>query len=68
MDSAAPPGLSLVTVCSLLACCLQVLAAVLLTHRYGGQSSAEDRWVLLWLFYDVIVHLTLVGGASSSSL
>uniref|UniRef100_A0A3Q1EWH6 EBP like n=1 Tax=Acanthochromis polyacanthus TaxID=80966 RepID=A0A3Q1EWH6_9TELE len=61
MDSAAPPGLSLVTVCSLLACCLQVLAAVLLTHRYGGQSSAEDRWVLLWLFYDVIVHLTLEG-------
>uniref|UniRef100_A0A3P8SGE5 EBP like n=2 Tax=Amphiprion TaxID=80969 RepID=A0A3P8SGE5_AMPPE len=61
MDSVAPPGLSLVTVFSLLACCVQVLAAVLLTHRYGGRSSAEDRWVLLWLFYDVIVHLTLEG-------
>uniref|UniRef100_A0A3Q2G2U2 EBP like n=2 Tax=Cyprinodon variegatus TaxID=28743 RepID=A0A3Q2G2U2_CYPVA len=33
----------------------------LLTHRYGGQSSRIDRWILLWLFYDVIVHLTLEG-------
>ncbi|GAA6230033.1 emopamil-binding protein-like isoform X2 [Lates japonicus] len=61
MDSAAPPGLSLVSVLSLLACSFQVLAAVLLTHRYGGQSSVRDRWILLWLFYDVIVHLTLEG-------
>ncbi|XP_070711655.1 emopamil-binding protein-like [Pempheris klunzingeri] len=57
MDS----GLSLVSVLSLLACSVQVLAAVLLARRYGGRSSAEDRWVLLWLFYDVIVHLTLEG-------
>ncbi|XP_075951277.1 emopamil-binding protein-like [Anarhichas minor] len=61
MDSVLPPGLSLVSVLSLLACGVQVLAAILLTHRYGGRSSAEDRWVLLWLFYDVIVHLTLEG-------
>ncbi|XP_070850242.1 emopamil-binding protein-like [Chaetodon trifascialis] len=61
MDSAAPPGLSLVSVLSLLACSIQVLAATLLTFRYGGRSSAEDRWILLWLFYDVIVHLTLEG-------
>ncbi|KAM6892965.1 LOW QUALITY PROTEIN: emopamil-binding protein-like [Lycodopsis pacificus] len=60
MDSVLPPGLSLVSV-FLLACGVQVLAGVLLTHRYGGRSSAEDRWVLLWLFYDVIVHLTLEG-------
>ena len=60
MDSVVPPGLSLVSVLSLLACSIQVLAAALLTLRYGGQSSAEDRWILLWLFYDVIVHLTLV--------
>lgn len=38
-----------------------MLAAALLTHRYGGRSSAEDRWILLWLFYDIIVHLTLEG-------
>lgn len=60
MDSVVPPGLSLVSVLSLLACSIQVLAAALLTLRYGGRSSAEDRWILLWLFYDVIVHLTLV--------
>ncbi|MED6283532.1 hypothetical protein CHARACLAT_009862 [Characodon lateralis] len=56
-----PPGLSLVSVLSLLGCSLQVLAAALLTHRYGGRSSPADRWILLWLFYDVIVHLTLEG-------
>ncbi|XP_049426154.1 emopamil-binding protein-like [Epinephelus fuscoguttatus] len=61
MDSVAPPGLSLVSVLSLLACSIQVLAAVLLARRYGGRSSAEDRWILMWLFYDVIVHLTLEG-------
>ncbi|XP_008323634.1 emopamil-binding protein-like [Cynoglossus semilaevis] len=61
MDSTTPPGLSLVSVCSLLACSLQVLAAAMLTHRFGGQSSVTDRWILLWLFYDVIVHLTLEG-------
>ncbi|XP_029282950.1 emopamil-binding protein-like [Cottoperca gobio] len=56
-----PPCLSLVSVLSLLACSVQVLVAVLLTCRYGGRSSAEDRWIVLWLFYDVIVHLTLEG-------
>nr|XP_046238818.1 emopamil-binding protein-like [Scatophagus argus] len=61
MDSVAPPCLSLVSVVSLLACSVQVLAAALLTHRYGRRSSAVDRWILLWLFYDVIVHLTLEG-------
>ncbi|XP_029941921.1 emopamil-binding protein-like [Salarias fasciatus] len=61
MDSPAPPGMSLVSLLSLLACSFQLLAAVLLTRRYGGRSSAADRWVLLWLFYDVIVHLTLEG-------
>ncbi|XP_074484780.1 emopamil-binding protein-like [Sebastes fasciatus] len=61
MDMVASPGLSLVSILSLLACGVQVLAAVLLTRRCGGRSSAEDRWILLWLFYDVIVHLTLEG-------
>lgn len=61
MDSETSPVLSLVSILSLLACGLQVLAAVLLTRWFGGRSSAQDRWVLLWLFYDVIVHLTLEG-------
>lgn len=63
MDSSAPPGLSLVSVLSLLACSGQVLVAVLLTRRYCGRGSTQNWWILLWLFYDVIVHLTLVGGA-----
>ncbi|XP_047432292.1 emopamil-binding protein-like [Mugil cephalus] len=61
MDSETSPVLSPVSILSLLACGLQVLAAVLLTRWFGGRSSAQDRWVLLWLFYDVIVHLTLEG-------
>ncbi|XP_022619776.1 emopamil-binding protein-like [Seriola dumerili] len=61
MDSVVPSSLSLVSVLSLLACSIQVLAAILLTHRYGGRSSVKDRWILLWLYYDVIVHLTLEG-------
>ncbi|XP_074520585.1 emopamil-binding protein-like [Halichoeres trimaculatus] len=58
MDSSA---FSLVSLLSLSACSLQVLAAALLVHRFGGRSSSLDRWILLWLFYDVIVHLTLEG-------
>lgn len=61
MESSAPPGVSLTSLLSLLACGFQLLAAVSLTHRYGGRCSSADRWVLLWLFYDVIVHLTLEG-------
>uniref|UniRef100_A0A3Q0T1T8 EBP like n=1 Tax=Amphilophus citrinellus TaxID=61819 RepID=A0A3Q0T1T8_AMPCI len=45
IDLAAPPGLSLVSVLSLLACCAQLFAAVLLTQRYGGRSSTEDRFI-----------------------
>lgn len=60
MDSVAPPGLSMVSVLSLLACSIQLFVAVMLTRRYGGRSSTVDWWILLWLFYDVIVHLTLV--------
>lgn len=61
MGSTAPPGLSLVSLLSLLACSLQLAVALLLARCYGGRSSRVDWWVLLWLFYDVIVHLTLVG-------
>ncbi|XP_029986447.1 emopamil-binding protein-like [Sphaeramia orbicularis] len=65
MDPGLSPGLdpavSVVSLVSLLACLVQVAAAVLLTHWFGGRSSTEDRWTLLWLFYDVIVHVTLEG-------
>ncbi|XP_029923914.1 emopamil-binding protein-like [Myripristis murdjan] len=56
----APP-LSVVAVLSLLACGAQAAAAVLLARWFGGRSSATDRWTLAWLFYDVIVHVTLEG-------
>ncbi|KAK5847390.1 hypothetical protein PBY51_016522 [Eleginops maclovinus] len=57
MDS----GMSVVSIWSLLACSLQLLAAGLLTQRCGGRVLVQDRWVVLWLFYDVIVHLTMEG-------
>lgn len=60
MGSAASPGPSIVSVLSLLACSIQLFVAVMLTRRYGGRSSTLDWWILLWVFYDVIVHLTLV--------
>lgn len=68
MGSDSFPGLSLVSVLSLIACGLQFFTAALLTHWYGGQNSTEDRWILLWLFYDVIVHLTLVQPIRNSFL
>lgn len=68
MGSDSFPGLSLVSVLSLLACGLQFFTAALLTHWYGGQNSTEDQWILLWLFYDVIVHLTLVQPIRNSFL
>lgn len=60
MDSEPSSALSLVSVISLLACSSQVFVAAVLTCMYGRQSSTEDRWILMWLFYDVIIHLTLV--------
>uniref|UniRef100_A0A8C6UWK1 EBP like n=1 Tax=Neogobius melanostomus TaxID=47308 RepID=A0A8C6UWK1_9GOBI len=61
MDSDADPVFSAVSAVSLLACALQGAAAYLMTRRFGGNSSMTDRWVLTWLFYDVIVHVTLEG-------
>ncbi|XP_006000617.1 emopamil-binding protein-like [Latimeria chalumnae] len=46
---------------SLLASGLQLLAGYLLAQGLGRKCSATDRWVLVWLFYDAIVHLTLEG-------
>uniref|UniRef100_A0A3Q3XL93 EXPERA domain-containing protein n=1 Tax=Mola mola TaxID=94237 RepID=A0A3Q3XL93_MOLML len=68
MDSEPSSGLSLVSVISLLACSSQVFVAAVLTCMYGRQSSTEDRWILMWLFYDVIIHLTLEGAFVYMSL
>ncbi|CAL1614435.1 unnamed protein product [Knipowitschia caucasica] len=55
------PAFSVVSAVSLLACALQGAAAYLLMLRVGGKCSTVDRGVLTWLFYDVIVHVTLEG-------
>ncbi|KAM3857265.1 emopamil-binding protein-like [Diretmus argenteus] len=55
------PLLSQVSLLSLLACGVQAAVAFLLAWRWGVNCSAADRWTLVWLIYDAIVHLTLEG-------
>lgn len=50
-----------VTVYSLLACVAQFAVGFAFAQKWGHKCSAVDRWVLVWLFYDAIVHFTLVG-------
>lgn len=49
-----------VTVYSLLACVAQFAVGFVFAQKWGNKCSAADRWVLVWLFYDAIVHFTLV--------
>lgn len=49
-----------VTVYSLLACVAQFAVGFVFAQKWGNKCSAVDRWVLVWLFYDAIVHFTLV--------
>lgn len=50
-----------VTVYSLLACVGQFAVGYVLSQKWGKKCSTADRWVLVWLFYDAIVHFTLEG-------
>uniref|UniRef100_A0A673LV07 Emopamil-binding protein-like n=1 Tax=Sinocyclocheilus rhinocerous TaxID=307959 RepID=A0A673LV07_9TELE len=50
-----------VTVYSLLACVAQFAVGFVFAQKWGNKCSAVDRWVLVWLFYDAIVHFTLEG-------
>ncbi|XP_038863464.1 emopamil-binding protein-like [Salvelinus namaycush] len=50
-----------VTVYSLLACSAQFVVGYILAQIWGRKCSGTDRWVLVWLFYDAIVHITLEG-------
>lgn len=61
MASEAGPVFSVVSAVSLLACALQGAAAYLMMRRIGGNRCTTDQWLLTWLFYDVIVHITLEG-------
>ncbi|XP_053564347.1 emopamil-binding protein-like [Bombina bombina] len=57
-----PPGLiSAVTGYSLAACAAQLIIGYALAQRLGKKCSGIDRWLLVWLFYDAIVHFTLEG-------
>lgn len=49
-----------VTLLSLLACAAQLTLGFILAQIWGKKCSVKDKWVLVWLFYDAIVHITLV--------
>ncbi|XP_019897994.2 emopamil-binding protein-like isoform X2 [Esox lucius] len=50
-----------VTIYSLLACGIQFAVGYICAHVCGRKCTGTDRWVLVWLFYDAIVHITLEG-------
>uniref|UniRef100_A0A672PLJ4 EBP like n=1 Tax=Sinocyclocheilus grahami TaxID=75366 RepID=A0A672PLJ4_SINGR len=53
-------GAWILTVYSLLACVAQFAVGFVFAQKCGNKCSAVDRWVLVWLFYDAMVHFTLV--------
>ncbi|XP_069828221.1 emopamil-binding protein-like [Dendropsophus ebraccatus] len=55
------PLVSAVTVYSLAACAAQLALGYVLAQRLGRRCPPADRWLLVWLFYDAIVHFTLEG-------
>ena len=55
-----PSLFTAVTVYSLLACVVQFAVGYIIAQIWGKKCSGTDRWVLVWLFYDAIVHITLV--------
>ena len=65
IQSDSPALFTQVTVYSLLACAAQFAAGYLFAQIWGKKCSATDRWVLVWLFYDAIVHITLVSSRNT---
>lgn len=59
-EAGEPVLFTKVTVYSLLACVAQFAVGFAFAQKWGNKCSAVDRWVLVWLFYDAIVHFTLV--------
>lgn len=59
-EAVEPVLFTKVTVYSLLACVAQFAVGFAFAQKWGNKCSAVDRWVLVWLFYDAIVHFTLV--------
>uniref|UniRef100_A0A8C5M051 EBP like n=1 Tax=Leptobrachium leishanense TaxID=445787 RepID=A0A8C5M051_9ANUR len=56
-----PTLFSQVTVYSLAACAAQLVVGYALAQHLGRKCTSRDRWTLVWLFYDAIVHFTLEG-------
>ncbi|MBN3303535.1 emopamil-binding protein-like [Amia ocellicauda] len=59
--SEEPTLLGPVTVYCLLACGVQLAVGYALAQLWGRRCSGVDRWILVWLIYDAIVHFTLEG-------
>ena len=55
------PQLSTVSVVSLAVTAVYVLVGYVFARLYRKQVSRGDFWVLVWLIYDFLIHLTLVG-------
>ncbi|XP_062865812.1 emopamil-binding protein-like [Trichomycterus rosablanca] len=61
VEEAAAVLFTPVTVISLLACAAQFALSFALAQICCKKSSGTERWILVWLFYDAIVHITLEG-------
>lgn len=61
IQSDSPALFTHVTFYSLLACAAQFAVGYVFAQIWGKKCSVTDRWVLVWLFYDAIVHITLEG-------
>ncbi|XP_077988099.1 emopamil-binding protein-like [Glandiceps talaboti] len=55
------PLFDVVSVVSLIAAFLQMVIAYVIAQVVGKKLPNVEKWVLVWLFYDAIVHFTLEG-------
>ena len=51
---------SMVTVVSLLVTALYAVAGVVLVMLFAKKFPLEEKLILMWLVFDVLIHLTLV--------
>ena len=52
--------LSTVSIASILLTAVYVVVGWVVATVYKGKVSRIDYWVLIWLVYDVLIHITLV--------
>ena len=51
---------SMVTVVSLLVTALYAVAGILFVWLFAERFPLEEKLILIWLVFDVLIHLTLV--------